>query len=314
MCLRDYEVVLLVDIRERFRFAAGARPANLDDGGSGGESGKSALLATMMARAGMRCEKAMLPVGDMLWVAEHRATKRRFVLDCVVERKRVGDLADSIRDNRYREQRMRLARSGLRRIVYVIEGRVALDAPPAAAMGGGGGGAGAAVGADGVVDAAALRTAMASLETVFGFALVNTASLSSTIDFLAGVHAEMVQWYSRVDVDLPVMGADADGEGEPFERFAERLAPGADLTLAALYGRMLRQLRGCSVDVVLAILRSFPTLAHLLRAVERVGPAGAVGMLAALPCGPGKTVGATVASKLHQWLTAAQYPNSVEDA
>jgi ERCC4-type nuclease len=49
-----------------------------------------------------------LPVGDALWIARHRGLDTDYVLDFIVERKNVNDLVDSIRDNRYKEQKLRM--------------------------------------------------------------------------------------------------------------------------------------------------------------------------------------------------------------
>ena len=43
------------------------------------------------------------------------------VLPYVVERKRLDDLASSIRDSRYREQKFRLKRCGLPHVIYLAE-------------------------------------------------------------------------------------------------------------------------------------------------------------------------------------------------
>lgn len=49
-----------------------------------------------------------LPVGDGLWIACHKHLQSEYVLDFIVERKKVEDLRSSIRDNRYRDQKLRL--------------------------------------------------------------------------------------------------------------------------------------------------------------------------------------------------------------
>lgn len=42
------------------------------------------------------------------------------VLNCVVERKKVADLASSIIDQRYNDQKMRLKESGFSRLIYLV--------------------------------------------------------------------------------------------------------------------------------------------------------------------------------------------------
>lgn len=49
-----------------------------------------------------------LPVGDGIWIARHKYLLSEYVLDFIVERKKVDDLRSSIRDNRYRDQKLRL--------------------------------------------------------------------------------------------------------------------------------------------------------------------------------------------------------------
>ncbi|NXI48649.1 MUS81 endonuclease, partial [Galbula dea] len=46
---------------------------------------------------------------------------RELVLDVVVERKAAADLGNSLCDGRYREQKFRLARCGLRWPIYLLE-------------------------------------------------------------------------------------------------------------------------------------------------------------------------------------------------
>ncbi|NXV57062.1 MUS81 endonuclease, partial [Molothrus ater] len=67
-----------------------------------------------------------LHVGDFLWVAREKDpptghAPRELALDVVVERKSAADLGNSIRDGRYREQKFRLRRSGLRCPLYLLE-------------------------------------------------------------------------------------------------------------------------------------------------------------------------------------------------
>jgi crossover junction endonuclease MUS81 len=49
-----------------------------------------------------------LPVGDAIWIARHKVHHTEYVLDLIVERKNVDDLVGSIRDNRYKDQKLRL--------------------------------------------------------------------------------------------------------------------------------------------------------------------------------------------------------------
>ncbi|KAK2976201.1 hypothetical protein RJ640_027492 [Escallonia rubra] len=56
----------------------------------------------------IKIEVRRLPVGDGIWIARHKHLASEYVLDFIVERKNVDDLRCSIRDNRYRDQKVRL--------------------------------------------------------------------------------------------------------------------------------------------------------------------------------------------------------------
>eukprot|EP00698_Gefionella_okellyi_P005263 TRINITY_DN1479_c0_g1_i2.p1 TRINITY_DN1479_c0_g1~~TRINITY_DN1479_c0_g1_i2.p1 ORF type:complete len:589 (+),score=105.43 TRINITY_DN1479_c0_g1_i2:99-1865(+) len=107
-----YDMVMLLDNRELGRHA----------------HDRVWLLAQLQAR-GVTVEVRDLPLGDIAWVARHRTNQHReYMMDTLCERKTPADLASSITDGRYKEQRFRLKRSGIRTVFYLIEGDVRKDA------------------------------------------------------------------------------------------------------------------------------------------------------------------------------------------
>lgn len=70
---------------------------------------------------GVPYEVRRLALGDFIWIARERTTGRELVLPYIVERKRIDDLANSIRDGRFPEQKHRMKRSGIPNVVYLIE-------------------------------------------------------------------------------------------------------------------------------------------------------------------------------------------------
>lgn len=86
----SYEIILLLDTREV--------KSQRD------RSGFFDRLKTV----GVRVEQRALPVGDMLWIARVKGglAEDECVLDFVVERKRLDDLTNSVRDGRFREQKV----------------------------------------------------------------------------------------------------------------------------------------------------------------------------------------------------------------
>lgn len=80
----------------------------------------------ILKKEGISVEKRVLACGDYLWVARPKGSQtnnrtRDLVLDIVVERKRLDDLASSIKDGRFEEQKHRLRTCGIRRPTYLIE-------------------------------------------------------------------------------------------------------------------------------------------------------------------------------------------------
>jgi hypothetical protein len=55
---------------------------------------------------GVPVVKRALDLGDVIWVAKHVETEEEMYLDIVVERKRMDDLVSSLKDGRFREQKV----------------------------------------------------------------------------------------------------------------------------------------------------------------------------------------------------------------
>jgi len=119
------EVVLFVDNREK---------RNNQDGN---------YLFDRLSNNGLRVELKSLPLGDFVWVlrvyktaselevkSEQTKSKKQkkdveytdYLLDFIVERKTADDLAASIMDGRYEEQKYRLKICGLTNVIYLVEG------------------------------------------------------------------------------------------------------------------------------------------------------------------------------------------------
>lgn len=69
-----------------------------------------------LSELGTLFELRHLKVSDFTWVCRDRATGRELVLPYIVERKRMDDLAKSIRDGRFHEQKVKHMVSILRHL------------------------------------------------------------------------------------------------------------------------------------------------------------------------------------------------------
>ncbi|KAH8872384.1 Crossover junction endonuclease MUS81 [Schistosoma japonicum] len=97
---------------------------NLETGIKRCKSQVRQMLPTVFQKYHIKCESRALPVGDFLWIARWRNESdclMEAVLNQIVERKRMDDLAHSIVDGRFMEQKYRLKRTGLLQLMYLIE-------------------------------------------------------------------------------------------------------------------------------------------------------------------------------------------------
>lgn len=102
--LSEYEVLLLVDERERK---------------------EKDTICSGLASDGLAMDVCTLSVGDYLFVCRAKGAAGlddAYVLDCIIERKIAHDLAQSIIDGRWKEQKFRIKQSGLRHALYLMEG------------------------------------------------------------------------------------------------------------------------------------------------------------------------------------------------
>ncbi|KAL8777046.1 MAG: hypothetical protein Q9194_002776, partial [Teloschistes cf. exilis] len=117
-----------------------------------------------------------LPLGDFFWVAKLHPSHTHLLsrageegdeiaLDYIIERKRTDDLISSIKDGRFREQKWRLGRSGVKNVTYLVE-EIGISAETRDRYG------------------EAVQSAIASTQVVNGFFVKRTKGLDDTIRYL----------------------------------------------------------------------------------------------------------------------------------
>ena len=140
----------------------------------------------LLRQQGVQAELRSLELGDVLWVARPKpnlpadvaqlwARIQEVALDVVIERKRLDDLAASILDGRWHDQKNRLRNSGIGQIVYLIE-----DYDGAGIMQRYG---------------KQIQTALSSTQVIDGFFVQRTADAQGTCKLLATMHASLTRAY-----------------------------------------------------------------------------------------------------------------------
>ncbi|CAN0080043.1 unnamed protein product, partial [Hapterophycus canaliculatus] len=240
-----------------------------------------------LLQKGVRCETRQLPLGDMLWIARRTDDPTSEVLlGYIVERKTASDLASSIIDGRYDEQKRRLKLSGLRRRIYLVEGNLSHQSQLAPS---------------------ALRSALASSQACGGLAVVQCDSLRDSVDFLARTHRHIASLLENTCKSHAATGVEGGGGGEvrgaglwpetgsgardgdtgggamllpamTYGEYAQGCAKRAGSTTARrVLGAMVRQAPGCSATRAEAIVRAFESPLGLMLALEHAAGKGGGG-------------------------------------
>ena len=102
-----YDVVLISNDREQF---------------ANHSSQSRRMIENICSQFKIQIEIRRLPVGDRMWIARHKHLDNEYVLDFIVVRKIINDLWFSIRNNHYKDQKLKLLRCGLKRMIYLVEG------------------------------------------------------------------------------------------------------------------------------------------------------------------------------------------------
>ncbi|KAL8743021.1 MAG: hypothetical protein Q9190_004577, partial [Brigantiaea leucoxantha] len=128
-----------------------------------------------------------LPLGDFFWVARPKdpdlLTRHgeepgsEIALDYIVERKRLDDLVSSITDGRFREQKFRLRKTGVRNVIYLIE-EIAMSSERKANY------------------HDAVQSAIAGTQVIDGFFVKRTSSIAATVKYLASLTRLLTKIYT----------------------------------------------------------------------------------------------------------------------
>ncbi|KAL4600798.1 hypothetical protein ACB092_11G225500 [Castanea dentata] len=220
-----YEVVLILDDREQFA-TQGSRSRR--------------IIENICSQYKIKIEVRRLPVGDGIWIAHHKYLDSEYVLDFIVERKNVDDLRSSIRDNRYKDQKLRLRRCGLKKLIYVVEG----DPNSSEA-------------------AESIKTACFTTEILEGFDVQRTSGLADTLKKYGHLTQAILQYYKSV---LPEDHSKCTGVCPPFDEFVKRCQDLDKMTVSDVFAIQLMQVPQVTEEIAVAVLDLYPTLLSLARA------------------------------------------------
>ncbi|XP_068443998.1 crossover junction endonuclease MUS81 [Clinocottus analis] len=254
-----YDIILCVDFIET----------------TGGGSHRKQELVKELQKNGVDFDVRKLNVGDFLWVAREKVAPipgqlrapaaRELVLDYIIERKRMDDLCGSIIDGRFREQKFRLKRCGLRRPCYLVEecGSAAshLSLPEAT-----------------------LQQAIVNTQVVDGFFVKRVQDVRESAAYLTVMTRYLIKLYQNCTLICRSRELEGDGASDEEEQEQERGSPSCSLisfaefnygaiknkcqTVREVFARQLMQVSGLSGDKAAAILERYSTPHSLLTAYD----------------------------------------------
>ncbi|KAF9585190.1 Crossover junction endonuclease mus81 [Lunasporangiospora selenospora] len=267
-----------------------------------------------LTEKGVDVDVRTLDIGDAVWMVrvkpEYSSVGQvEFVLDYIVERKRMDDLVFSIKDGRFDEQKFRLRRSGLANIIYLVETHIVGEVYD--------------IGID------SLRSAMAGIQVHDGFFVKRTQNTDQTIDYYVSITNALKQLYkektfygipdSAVDrltyLDLQSHLQDTYEERfyiTTYKSFCTLNGKSDTLTVRDYFVKMLMTIRGVSSDKAVEIARVYRTPRALFSALDKeqgeANNARRRGLIAKAGSNVGrKKIGPALSAKITEIWYADQY-------
>ncbi|RDA83083.1 hypothetical protein CP532_2559 [Ophiocordyceps camponoti-leonardi (nom. inval.)] len=231
-----------------------------------------------LAKQGVTPIMRSLEVGDAQWVAKcrdpnvlsrHGAEGDEIALDWIVERKRLDDLINSIKDGRFHEQKFRLKRSGVNRVIYIVE-EISMDSAALQRYDD------------------AVQSAIASLQVVNGYFVKRTIKMDETIKYLSRLTRMLKQEYESKTLNviptnvltaqnyLPLLARLRQQDASisyniSYSAFASLASKSDMMTLRDVFLKMLMTTRGVTGERALEIQKRWKTPYDFVKAFEACG-------------------------------------------
>lgn len=231
-----------------------------------------------LAKKGVKPIIRSLEVGDALWIAKCHdanflsrlgAEGDEVVLDYLVERKRLDDLISSFKDGRYHEQKFRQKRSGINKVIYIVEEKT-MDP----------------MSFDNYAEA--VQTAIASTQVVNGYFMKKTQKVDDSIRYLARMTMLLKKQYegrSLFVIPTEILTAQnylplldhlrekepATGHYVTYPAFASMASKSDAMTLRDVYLKMLMCTKQVTGEKALEIQKRWKTPYEFVKAFEDCG-------------------------------------------
>ncbi|KAJ3282993.1 Crossover junction endonuclease mus81 [Rhizoclosmatium sp. JEL0117] len=235
----SYEIILILDNRE---IKNGSNRDFFKDG---------------LARRGIKYEAKSLELGDVTWVARPKCDGTYYgdeyiMLEYILERKTLDDLVASIKDGRFKEQKFRLSKCGLPKIIYLLE---EVNTESAESFG-----------YDGVF------TALTQTQLENGFFVKKTTSAEDTLNYLISITQCLKQLYKDKSLvfdnkkQLETKGNTVYSIS--YAEFQRRNMKTKNFMLGDVWIRQLMVIHGMSAEKACFFARTYKTSASFYKALS----------------------------------------------
>lgn len=212
-------------------------------------------LFTQLCQKNITCEVKGLALGDALWALRPEKAQndeQDVLLQYIVERKSMEDLASSIIDGRYKEQKFRLKEMGLANIYYLIEGELKHQSR---------------------LPVHHIETAIIHTQVVDGFFVKRCQTLDRSIEYLAILTRKIEKLVHVQGKKKHLLYNEETSSGMTLKQFNKQAAKNSALTFEHIFGRQLCVIHGCSVNVAESILKQYPVPKMLWEAYQNTNSA-----------------------------------------
>ncbi|KAL4489374.1 hypothetical protein ABPG72_002670 [Tetrahymena utriculariae] len=232
--IKEYEVYLIIDIRERTD-----------------KNERDLAIKQKLEENGVCCKIENIYLGDFLWVVDITTidnVTETYVLDYVVERKTGDDFASSIQDHRYKEQKYRYKKSGLKHYYYLVEGDIKNTKHLQ-------------------VSQSAIETAIMTTQMIDKFKVQRTKSFQESMIWISCLHKNILKNFnehvSSINDDHVL------NFQYTMQEYQKNNKKNGNLTLKEQFGHFLRSINGCGAQQVQILTEIFQTPINLISNLGR---------------------------------------------
>ena len=223
-------VVMLIDMREK---------------GQNNENIRVEIINKL--RLPIKIEEKQLSVGDYTWAYNDPLNNKLYMIDLLIERKTLNDLASSIIDGRYNEQKYRIKKYGYKNAYYLFEG-TELSANEYLGKGN--------------LNKDAINTAIYNTINIHNLNIIRTSGTKETINKLIEFDRRIKQGFKFLEVN---------GKKVTFEEFNESFLKTKNASVKEIFYRQLRCLPNCGTKTLETLGGFFRTPLSLFEFLRAVG-------------------------------------------